>query len=1098
LQIRDGVFAGISEIFLVLALGILMIVFGYITLATSLRYVATLELQTVNLVRTDIENAMIVARSEVMQLTTGYANLLAVEASRALSPGVISLEYDPEPPLSGFNHFVFVKNKGLIFQRNRVPDEVRESFYRILDNDRPYDVAVAQDRIMVVGLKPVKGTDWLAGIYMEIHPASRADAFTVTLRTVAKGEKLPISSVAPVLGQDIHEYVVPIRDAHDTPVAIVTISTRGFLASLRTKLWWTFSFLLVIVAYGVFFVTRNAIIYYGVFPVRYYVERLRESLEKGEVFRKMETTGEPGLDALSEQIDSLVNRMRDTQLREIAQLKELRFVHRLSESLLRVTSHHELAQLLVEEVQRAIGKGAVILRLLRDDQKSLECAAHIGIPEDLAEETAVLPIGRGLSGRVIVAGGPLFIQDYNHSEARVSSQPTPFYYGYCTPIRSGADIIGTLSVFTPEQVPIVQSIKRTLDIATQEFGVVFRGLRSVLKLRELKDFNDQILENMSEGLFVESANGSIEYANPFFLRLIGVRTRSAILGKRWDSLLSREDRHKLETAKDKPGDALMSYEARLRSNGGPLERTVRVTSTYLAAETGQAKRLNVVADISELKERETLIERHRQFLLTLTNALPAAVVVLTPAAEIVFCNSAFQQSFCLGEGEVLKNVVQGELALHLDEVLKTGKPVSGMEFEQSSVGPPRRKRYWRLSALNLPDRSEVLCVLVDVTDERDLARKIADTEKLIVLGEMLTRIGHQVNNPLTGVIGNAELLLGDAEPGTERYETISMILKSADRIRQTLRSLDIFARPERGGMSYFSLNTLLMDLIPLHEHSLRVKGITLETDPDPTLPDLLGDPFQIRQSLFNLIVNSEQAYDDTKRRGPIRIQTKWLPETKEALLTVQDQAGGMSEIVRQRALEPFFSTRSPDRASGMGLPIVYGVVRAHKGTLEIQTDKEAGTTVNLRFPVEPRPSPAEVIAEGPPPGVETLENLRILLVEDEPEVRVPLKRFLETEGASVDDAPDGRQALNLLATRDYEVVLLDLRLPDCDGSEIIHHLDRTRPGLLRAILVVTGLHITADEQDFFHSKRIPTLEKPFSMTDLRRKILHRLYGDLPV
>lgn len=1093
LQIRPGVFTGIGEVFFFIALGLLWVALGVVTVITTERYIRMLELQTVKLVKTDIENAMVMARDETLRQSTGYADLLAGEAPTLPSPGVISLEYDLRPPISGFNHFVLTKDKGLVFQRFRIPHEVLEAANLLVAQRRPWELVVSGDRLVVLSVAPVKGTDWFAGFYLEIHPGSLAESLSVSVRKLSPNEPLPSLASADAMK---HKFYVFIRDSRYNNAALVTISTRGLLASLRKSVYWTYSFLLFMVGYGIYFLTRNVVLYYGVSPVQQYVERLRESMEKGEVFRKMETTGEPGLDALGEEITALVNRMRETQMREIAQLKELRFVQRLSESLLRVTSRRELAQILVEEVQRAIGRGAVVLRLLREDQKILECAAHIGIPDELIEEAANIPAGKGLSGRVLISGTPLFIEDYNNSEMRLSARPTPFYYGYCAPIRSGSEIIGTLSVFTPQEVPIVLSMKRTLEIATTEFGVVFRGLSAVLKLRELKDFNDQVLENMSEGLLVESLDGSIEYVNPFLLRLLGVRSRSAVIGKRWESWLSDEDRQKIESLKEKSSDLLLSYEARLRPDEAGLQRTVRITSTYLAGETGPAKRLSVVADITDLKDRETIIDRHRQFLLALTNALPAAVVVLNRKGQIVFCNSAFRDHFCLGQGEVLKNVVRGEIAEKLEEILETGVPVSGIEFEQVMGAPSRGKRYWRLSALNLPDRDEVLFVFVDVTNERDLARKIAETEKLILLGEMLTKISHQVNNPLTGIIGNAELLLMDSKEGSEQYEAVSLILKSADRIRQVLRSLEIFSRPAGTGMSYFSLAALVKDVVAISEHSLSLKGIRLATDLDPNMPEMLGDPFQIRQALFNLITNSEQAYEETKRQGTIVVQTKWLPETKEALLSVQDEAGGMSEVVRQRALEPFFSTRPPDRAAGMGLPLVYGIVRAHKGSLDIQSEKGKGTTVTLRFPVEPRPKADEARAAQMALDEASLANLRILLVEDETEVRVPVKRFLEAEGALVEDAPDGHQALNLLAIRDYSIILLDLRLPDCDGIEIIHHLSRTRPGLLRGVMVITGLNVAPEEQAFLRSKRIPCLQKPFSMTDLKKKILERLYGDI--
>ncbi|MHA2647968.1 MAG: ATP-binding protein, partial [bacterium JZ-2024 1] len=875
-------------------------------------------------------------------------------------------------------------------------------------------------------------------------------------------------------------------------------STRGYLSAIRGKLWWTLSFLLLIVAYGAFLLTRNTILFFGVRPVRDYVEHLREALERGGPLRKMEATGEPGLDALSEQINSLVSRMRDTQLREISQLKELRFVQRLSESLLRVTSRRDLAQVLVDELHRAIGKGAVVLRLLRSDRTALECVAHTGIPDDLIEETWVLPVGKGLAGRVVLAEAPVLIEDYNNAGLRASDRPSPFYYAYCAPIRSGSETIGTLSVLTPEQFPITQSMRRTLDIATQEFGVVYRGLTAVLRLRELKDFNDQILENMSEGIVVESSDGTIEYVNPFLLRLLGVRTRSAVIGKRLDQWMKSSERASADRVPQIPADALASYETYILPEGNTAKRAVRVTSTYLSGEGNYPRRLSVVTDITEIKEREALIERNRQFLLTLTNAIPAAIVVLGRGGEIIFYNSTFRQAFVTGGSDSITGTVDPVLASKLDEVLRQGASIVGQEFEQEPGPRNPRKRYWRLSAIHMPERDEVLCVLVDVSDERELARKIAETEKLIVLGEMVTRVSHQINNPLTGVIGNAELLLSEFPEGTEPYEMATLILHSADRIRKVLASLEMFIRKPFETGSTFSLNTLVTDAVTLFERSLGRRGIQLETVLDPALPQIRGDPFQVRQALINLITNSDQAYEEARKGGIIRVQTRWLPDTREALLVVQDWATGMSEVVKARALEPFFTTRSTDQnATGMGLPVAYGIVRAHGGSMQIESEVGQGTTVSLRFPV-----PLHLESETPTgqdvPFVrtDTLENLRILLVEDEVEVVLPLKRFLESERAIVEMARSGQEALNCVASRDYDAILLDLHLPDCHGLEIIEHLSTTHPGLLRGVLVITGLVLEAREEECLNHKRIPTLRKPFSMTDLKRAILVRLYGDL--
>jgi two-component system, NtrC family, sensor kinase len=375
-------------------------------------------------------------------------------------------------------------------------------------------------------------------------------------------------------------------------------------------------------------------------------------------------------------------------------------------------------------------------------------------------------------------------------------------------------------------------------------------------------------------------------------------------------------------------------------------------------------------------------------------------------------------------------------------------------------------------------------VYQDIANRRSRKSKIFQKEKMAALGQLVSGIAHELNNPLTTIMGYTQLLLGHGLPSTQLDEA-KKIYQEAERARRIVKNLLFFARERLQERCPVDLNEVVERTLALRSYELKIESIQVETDLCPSLPRTIADPYQLQQVLLNLLVNAEQALLGSSGEGHIRIRT-YRPSDRRIALEVQDDGPGMSQGVASRVFEPFFTTKPPGVGTGLGLSIVYGIVQQHDGDVVLDSQRGIGTRVRVELPLVAG-SVSEAATQTSKPAVQSKRrktSARILMVEDEPTVAQLITDVLREEGHHPEAVLDGQEGLSRLSQARYDLVICDVRMPNLDGQAFYEALVRASSSMRDRIIFITGDTLAPRTLEFLEPNRLPYLAKPFLVEEL--------------
>jgi len=388
-------------------------------------------------------------------------------------------------------------------------------------------------------------------------------------------------------------------------------------------------------------------------------------------------------------------------------------------------------------------------------------------------------------------------------------------------------------------------------------------------------------------------------------------------------------------------------------------------------------------------------------------------------------------------------------------------------------------------------RGGFVLVLSDVTEQRRLHERLAQSEKLSSLGELISGIAHELNNPLASVLGYAQLVRDSVED--ERLSRrLARIDEEARRCRKIVHNLLSFARRHEPERRPLSLNETVESVATLLAYQLRVGGIEPRFDLDAKLPAIHGDPHQLQQALLNLVTNALHALATTDRGGRLVLRTRGF-EDGHVVVEVEDDGPGIPEEIRSRVFDPFFTTKAAGKGTGLGLSIAYGIVTAHGGSIEVEHGEPAGTRFRITLPVG-TPSGAAAAAQPAAVARETLDGPagKILVVDDEEALARLVAEALDEDGHSTVPVLGRAEALERLEREHFDLVICDLKMPGPAVERLRDEMERLRPGMGRRLLLITGDTLSAEPEDLARREGFPLLHKPFDLEDLRRAVRGQL------
>src|SRR5436309_2688627 len=359
---------------------------------------------------------------------------------------------------------------------------------------------------------------------------------------------------------------------------------------------------------------------------------------------------------------------------------------------------------------------------------------------------------------------------------------------------------------------------------------------------------------------------------------------------------------------------------------------------------------------------------------------------------------------------------------------------------------------------------------------RDTQMQLVHAAKMSALGQLVAGVAHELNNPLSVIVGYGQLLLARELPAAMK-RPIEMVVSQADRMAKIVRNLLFFSRqrpPERAALD---LNEVIERTLSLRLNQLTLSGISVERDLASGLPAIVGDPNQLEQVFLNLLLNSEQAIHDGKRGARIVVRTSTSEGGRAVKAQVIDDGPGIPGEVLAHVFEPFFTTKEVGTGAGLGLSVSYGIVQEHGGRLVVGS-RPGATVFTLELPVAPPAElpTAELAVE--PPAIQGAGRLA-LVVEDEPSVRELIVTLLGQTGWRVEVASGGRAGLESVRRRRYDLVVSDVRMPEGGGEEF-YRSAVALDGTLRGRLVFITAD-TANREAFFFLKeaQVPVIDKPF-------------------
>lgn len=378
-----------------------------------------------------------------------------------------------------------------------------------------------------------------------------------------------------------------------------------------------------------------------------------------------------------------------------------------------------------------------------------------------------------------------------------------------------------------------------------------------------------------------------------------------------------------------------------------------------------------------------------------------------------------------------------------------------------------------------------------LADLRIAQQRLIQSERLTAVGELVAGVAHELNNPLTAVLGFASILQQTAP--AELQEDLAPIVEGATRARRIVQNLLTFARQREAHLEEVDLNMTVRQVLSLLAYQMRTGGITVEERLTPGLPTTVADATAIKQVLLNLLNNAQQALVGWDGVRHITVSTTMAGGGHEQrlVLEVADTGPGIAPEHLALVFEPFFTTKPIGEGTGLGLSICYGIVKQYDGDIRVQSRPGEGTCFSVELPV--RTLDAHPMEEPLPPDGPTPMR-RILVIDDEPIVTALLARLLGEQGFDVDVCHDSLLAFDYIGRTEYDLIISDIRMPAMSGEQLYEELLRRAPQLAHRLLFISGDTASRGTREFLDQTGVMCVEKPFETAELLAAIRLSLSG----
>jgi PAS domain S-box-containing protein len=371
----------------------------------------------------------------------------------------------------------------------------------------------------------------------------------------------------------------------------------------------------------------------------------------------------------------------------------------------------------------------------------------------------------------------------------------------------------------------------------------------------------------------------------------------------------------------------------------------------------------------------------------------------------------------------------------------------------------------------------------DITDRIKNQQQMLVTNKLASVGQLAAGVAHEINNPLTAIIGYAQLLKNDENVPESIKSDLDSIYEQSQRAAKIIQNLLIFAQSSTLKKKVADINELILKMLDVRSYRYKTGKIKIISDLQTGLPGILVDEVQIQQVFLNILLNAEQSLAAQNDTGVIKISTKLIDN--KIIINIFNDGPSIPKNIVDRLFDPFFSTKDVGQGTGLGLSICHGIVTNHGGRIYAESDGKVGATFVVELPItnENSENTKSDQTQSKKSGSAT-KGKQVLIVDDEAVIRNVLSRILEERGYVIDLASSGTMGLEKIGKSKYDAYILDMKMPGVDGREMYETIGQKFPSLMERVIFITGDTISKSTLDFLDSTGRTYFSKPLNFAEL--------------
>ncbi|MGD1212677.1 MAG: PAS domain S-box protein [Candidatus Acidiferrales bacterium] len=619
--------------------------------------------------------------------------------------------------------------------------------------------------------------------------------------------------------------------------------------------------------------------------------------------------------------------------------------------------------------------------------------------------------------------------------------------------------------------------------------------RDVTEQQESEMRFTQFVESLSAGVFFSTQEGQLLDANPALIQMWGFESLEDLKKHNIRDLYADPAQREQLVRDTAENASVQDRNIIYRRKDGSLMHG-RASALAIRDNAGRLVRFQgTIVDITDRIEMEKKLHREQEFNRRLIECFPDLIVVLDREGRFTFVSERLKiilgvrPEEYLGKpiGQLVGSEDQMKLADMCDDI--TSGRLAHAHLDVRARHVDGTWKVLRISASPLFDENGAITGIVssglDVTESLLIEQQLAQKEKFAAMGEMMTGAAHELNNPLTAILGVSDLLREHAPDDAARRRA-DLILQQARRAASIVQNLLSFSRRSPQGRSKLNLEEIVQDALKSHQAALSQKNVRVVFEAPRDLPPVEGDRKLLVQIFSNIIANAEQSIAGFRDSGNLAIS--FGRENETVRVTFADDGAGIPPENLHRIFDPFFSTKRPGGGGGLGLTLCLAVAKEHGGTVKVESTPGAGATFHVLLPLvseaSPLAAPPAPAASKVSPGNEALQGHTVLVVDDEEGIREVVQEGLSARGMTVGAVESSEAALSYLASNDCEIIVCDFNLPGMSGDQFSKEVRAQHRGSPPRFVFMTGELLEPEAFDRFRAEGARLLQKPFHVSAL--------------